>query len=263
MEKIDLRDVTFLILIRLDSVDRLENVVLVTSLLAKYFDTNIVVREADDHCNGFLRSLLHRNIAYEYIEDKDPVLYKTRHFNSMSERVATPYLSIWDADVVPDKQTVLSVVERLRRGMADAALPYNHTCMDVTGGLRKYYMRKKDFRILPRNKDKMDVLYPHSLVGGAVFVRKDKYELVGKENEAHYGWGNDDFDRFTRFIKFGLKIHTEDTVLYHLSHPRGNNSQYGSLLKKQRSSAEVKKVSGLRDRKSIYTITEDPDYLKE
>ena len=51
--RIDLTDVTFLILIRLDSIQRLENVKVVTDSLLKYFDTNIYVLEADSYDNGF------------------------------------------------------------------------------------------------------------------------------------------------------------------------------------------------------------------
>ena len=114
--KAALKDVTFLILVRLDSVQRLENVIAVTDALLKYFNTNVTVLEAANYNNGILKSLLNKKINYRFTEDKDPVLYKTRHFNSMIPDVTTKYLAIWDADVVVDKKSILEAVEQLAAG---------------------------------------------------------------------------------------------------------------------------------------------------
>ena len=69
-----LQDFTFLILIRIDSVQRLENILAVTEYLAKNFHTQIIVLEADRYNNKILQSLLNRNVRYEFIEDKDPII---------------------------------------------------------------------------------------------------------------------------------------------------------------------------------------------
>jgi hypothetical protein len=60
--KIDLTDVTFLTLIRLDSIDRLENILMVTEFINKYFNTNFIVLEVNPHNNGILSRLLSENI---------------------------------------------------------------------------------------------------------------------------------------------------------------------------------------------------------
>lgn len=90
-----LQDFTFLILIRIDSVQRLENILAVTEYLAKNFHTQIIVLEADRYNNKILQSLLNRNVRYEFIEDKDPILYKTKYFNQLARNIDTPFFSIW------------------------------------------------------------------------------------------------------------------------------------------------------------------------
>lgn len=240
--KTNLTDITFLILVRLDSINRLENILCVTDRFTHYFNTNILVREADSYNNGILQSLLNRHIRYEFIEDKDPVLYKTKHINQMTKFVTTPCISIWDADIVPDKKAVMECLEQLRSRKADITLPYNGICYDIAQSIKSLYFKKKDIRILHRHKSKMERLHPHPLVGGAVMMNTEKYLQAGGENETHYGWGNDDFDRYYRFIGLGYKMYRVNTPLYHLTHPRGNNSQYNTPLSMLISTVENRKM---------------------
>lgn len=235
--KTDLTDVTFLILVRLDSIERLENILCVVERLTYYFKTNILVREADGYNNGIIESLLSRQVQYEFIEDKDPVLYKTRHINQMAVSVSTPYLAIWDADIIPDKNAIIKCMEQLRNKEADVAYPYNGICYDIPKSLKSLYFKKRDIRFLFRHINKMERLYSHALVGGAVIVNKEKYIEAGMENEKHYGWGNDDFDRYYRFVGLGQKIYRINIPLFHLSHSRGDNSKFRSPVSNKISSA--------------------------
>lgn len=236
--KTNLTDITFLILVRLDSINRLENILCVIDRFTYYFNTNIVIREADSYNNGVLQCLLNRYIRYEFIEDKDPVLYKTKHINQMAKFVTTPYISIWDADIIPDKKAIIESISHLRNEKADVAYPYNGICYDISQLIKSLYFKKKDVRLLHRQKNKMERLYSHPLVGGAVIMNREKYLAAGGENEKHYGWGNDDFDRFYRFIGLGYKIYWVSTSLFHLSHLRGQNSQFRSNVSKKISSTE-------------------------
>ena len=45
--KIDLKDATFIIPIRIESTDRLRNVITTTAFLLENFDTNIIIKEVD------------------------------------------------------------------------------------------------------------------------------------------------------------------------------------------------------------------------
>lgn len=246
--KADLTDITFLILIRLDSIERLENLLTVTDSLLRYFNTNIYVLEADHYNNGVLKRLLSRKIRYQFVEDKDPVLYKTRYFNRMTSNIETPFMAIWDADIAIDKENIEQSLMLLRNKKADIVYPYNGKCFDVSPILRTFYLKKKTIRSLHKHKNKMELLHDRLLVGGAVLMDKEKFVYAGMENEKHYGWGNDDFDRYYRFIALGYKVHRINTCLFHLWHPRGINSSYrmsfsekmtrGELLKTENSSKE-------------------------
>jgi hypothetical protein len=45
--KIDLKEATFIIPIRIESSDRLRNVITTTAFLLENFDTNIIIKEVD------------------------------------------------------------------------------------------------------------------------------------------------------------------------------------------------------------------------
>jgi hypothetical protein len=196
--KTDLTDLTFLILIRIDSIQRLENLKIVTDSLFKYFDTNVYVLEIDAYNNGILKNILNKKTRYQFIEDKDPVMFRTKYHNYMAKNVHTKYLSIWDADIVIDKNTICDAMKHMREE-ADVALPYDGLCFEVSDIVKRLYFKHKDVRLLKRHTDKMNLLYERILFGGAVIVKTEKYLQCGGENEEIYGWGNDDFTRYSRF----------------------------------------------------------------
>jgi predicted glycosyltransferase involved in capsule biosynthesis len=172
--------------------------------------------------------------------------------------IATPIIALWDTDVVIDKKAIIDAVSTIRSNNADVAYPYNSIFLETSGILRKCYLKTKDIRVLYRNKNKLDFLYKPPVVGGALFINTKKYIYAGMENEKHYGWGNDDFDRYYRFAALGYKIYRVNTPLFHLCHPRGNNSLFRSGLFQQLSSEELLKIrnSSREEIEKLYKIPE-------
>jgi hypothetical protein len=239
--KTDLTDVTFLILVRLDSVERFENMLIITESLVKYFDTNVSVWEADSYNKGLLQSLINRKINYRFIEDKDPVLHKTMYYNQMSREVKTPYMAIWDTDTIIEQKAITESVIKLREEY-DAAYPYDGSFYEIPEPLKSLYVKRKDIRILYRNLNKMHLLYEKILYGGAVFVKTEKHLEAGGDNEKIYGWGNDDFVRYEKWKTLEYKIYRTPNPLFHLPHPRGINSKFRSQFASKISKVELKNL---------------------
>ena len=97
--RIDLKNTTFIIPVRLDSIIRLENLILTIDCIQNNFDTNITILEASSYCNGMIPSIL-KNVTYYFVEDKDPVFYRTKYINEMVRRTKTEIISIWDTDIM-------------------------------------------------------------------------------------------------------------------------------------------------------------------
>lgn len=73
MKKVDFKDLTFLIPVRLDSIIRLENLLASIDSINETFDTNVYVLESCSYKNKLLERILPNNVKYVFIEDKDPI----------------------------------------------------------------------------------------------------------------------------------------------------------------------------------------------
>lgn len=243
--KTQLKDVTFLIITKLDSIERLENTVHLVNYLNKCFETNIMVWEYASWNNGILQHMISDKVQYCFIKDLDPVFHRTRFLNSMIDMVKTKFVSVWDVDVIIPEEQVIKAVDSLRNGV-DVVYPFNHF-YDTTDDIRLLYLENsKDINILKICTKYMNELYGPTPVGGAFILRTSCYIESGKENENYYGWGYEDGDRYYRWINHGFKINRLEGALYHLSHPRGLNSSIAhpdlSLLKKRELINTIKKT---------------------
>ncbi len=225
--KIDLKDVTFIIPIRLDSIIRLENLLAVTRFLIRNFETNITVIEASDYNNGLLKRLLNKRINYIYYEDKDPVFYRTKYLNIATKQSTTPRIAVWDSDVVIPKEQIFKAVFKLRKDF-DVAYPYDGNFYDTSDIIREHYIQNNSIQILQKNKRKLNKIYGDNLKGGAFIINRDAYIKGGMENENFYGWASEDFDRYEKWIALDFKIFRSQGCLFHLTHPRGINSKFRS-----------------------------------
>lgn len=225
--KYEINDVTFLIPIRLDSIERLENLMLSLKYLLKNFDTNILVLEAACYNNGFLKKILDKKIKYLYVEDKDPIFYRTKYLNIMASKVSTRNMALWDADIIISKTQIFDSVMKLREGY-QVAYPYDGTFFDTTDILRQLYLSSKKLSVLNCYKNCMVQIYGNQMKGGAVFVEMKAFEEAGSENEDFYGWGPEDYERFERWKNLEYKIYRSPGCLFHLTHPRGINSSLRS-----------------------------------
>lgn len=226
--KTDLRDVTFLMIVRIDTLVRLENLMVTTRFLQKHFECRIMVFEVDDYNNGIIRKLLNK-IDYRFCQDSDSVLYRTKYINEMVKSACTPFVCVWDVDVIVSPGQILESVNKLRNGKYDMAIPYDGRALDTSKLIRNMFIQNPRIDFLDKQRNKMKPLHDGlSLRGGAFFANKEAYIESGLENLSFYGWGSEDFERYERWNILGYKVYISSGVLYHLTHPRGQNSKYHS-----------------------------------
>ena len=199
-------ELTILILFRGDSIRRVYNLIAIVAYLLQFPNLQIYVREADAINHKLIFKLLPPNVRYEFVIDQDSILHKTRHFNNMLMNVSTPFVGIWDTDVIPYTNAFIECFESLIENNVSLALPYNGICYDSSEIIADLYLENYDFSILEQNQHLMKYLQNHRLTGGAVLMNRDDFISIGAENENYYGWGDDDFDRYIRFMNAGMKI---------------------------------------------------------
>lgn len=156
-------------------------------------------------------------------EEKDIVFHRTRLINLALGKVDTPFVSVWDTDVVVKKEQIMMSIVTLRNGEFDVSFPYDGTFLNTDYVFRNQYIIHHDINKLLRFKNYMNILYGRNFVGGAFIINKEKYILSGGENENFYGWGPEDLDRVQRWEAMGYKIHRSKGPMFHLCHPRDMN----------------------------------------
>jgi predicted glycosyltransferase involved in capsule biosynthesis len=142
----------------------------------------------------------------------------------MTLETQTPYIALWDTDVIAPVEQIRETVRLLRTNAADFVYPYKHYLLDTSDILRKLYFETGKIEVLMKNRKKMKEMYSPNPVGGAVFCNREKYIKAGMENEKFYGWGLEDGERIVRWERLLYQIKRVEGPLFHLSHPRGLNS---------------------------------------
>lgn len=263
MKKIDLMDITILIPVRLDSIIRIENLLASIESVRRNFRTNLYVLEASKYNNHLLEKLLPGTVRYFWVYDNDPVFYRTHYLNQLAQMASTPYLAIWDADIVLPKKQIEEAIETLRIQKCDVVYPYDGHFYDTTPIIREIYLKKKHINILWKNVDKMLLPYGTSMGGGAIFVNRESFFQAGMENEEFYGWGPEDWERLTRWNILGYNIQRIQGPLFHLSHPRDLNGKHNSDLQRRKSFFALRKMqdSSQEDIRKMISVELEQSFL--
>jgi hypothetical protein len=229
--KYNFNDLTFMIPVRIDSIIRIENLLAVIRFI-RSIKARLLIYEISAYNNHIIEHLLpkYNYLKYRFIEDRDVVFYRTHYLNMMTQETKTPFVAIWDADVIVSSSQISESILELRENKADISFPYNGLFLDLGLVLREQYLLSPSINLLLRYKSYMRYLYGEDFVGGGIIVNRQKYIEAGMENEGFYGWGPEDLDRFKRWVNIGYKIHRAKDPMFHLSHPRDINGYMRSSI---------------------------------
>ncbi len=213
MNKINLKDICFIIPFYYDSPERFENLKCILRFLLNNFDTNISLVEVGEKSyyselyNEFKQSFYH---SFTY--SADGVFHRTKAINTgIKHSGNSPYIAIYDTDVIFKPENIVKAVELLRNG-ATLTYPYSGDFVDV----KRSYIQ--DGIIIERES------FAKESVGGACFLNREDYWKCGLENENYIKHCPDDVDRFRRVKTLGYKIQRVEGKCWHISHPPSSNS---------------------------------------
>jgi hypothetical protein len=214
----NLKDVTFIIPIRLDSEDRLTNYNIIINHLTNLFDTNIIVFESDEISHED-KLKIHDSIEYVFEKNGEPLFHRTRILNLMTKMSKTDIICNYDTDVVFMEQQYINAINKVKNGHT-LVFPYDGKFMNV---LKPFFNSIKENKFENLFEKDMELANPNSF-GGAFFFDKKKYFEAGLENENFVSWGFEDNERVVRLNKLGYNISRVPGMLYHLEHERTMNS---------------------------------------
>jgi len=239
MEKADLTDVTFLIPLRIDSIDRLNNINLVIEYLKRKFITKIIVLETDIEEHFKNNPYVDKKI---FVKDKNPIFHHTMYRNFLSNCADSKIIAVWDADILLHYGQILEAINLIRRNKTNFVLPYDGRVFKIDPILKSLYLTHKDLSIILQNQKKMNLMYGHFSAGGVYFVKRNSYRMATVENEKFYGWGPEDMERVKRWEILGYNVEKINGPLYHLHHQRKKNSWYSSCGTEKRNRFEFIRI---------------------
>lgn len=223
-----LKDLSFILIVRVESKERLENLKASTDFLLECFNTNIVILEAASKNNGFLRQFLSPAIDIHFVEDNDIIFHRTKYQNIITKKIQTPFIANWESDVIVDPEQIMTAMNSLRAGIVDFIFPYDGRFLDTGAEPRKAFLETADITKFESAMHKMAAIYTTSACGGGFLADREVYISAGMENENFYGWGPEDGERVKRWEILDKRTMRVPGPLFHLSHPRGINSGFRS-----------------------------------
>lgn len=227
LTSVDNNRLSFVIPIRVDSAERERNLDVVVDLLSEIEGVDISILEGDRRPLYRLKKT-YENVSYRFVEDSDPVFHRTKYLNWLLQDVQGAVVGIWDTDVVIPREQILDAVKTIRSGLAVMSFPYDGRFYMLSPENSVQFVQDRSFKRLDEQVEKRFLAHgPHS-VGGAFFVNRMVYLQSGGENEHFYGWGPEDAERVKRMEILGLPVYRAKGPLFHLFHPRNENSRYGS-----------------------------------
>ena len=159
----DLSQATFIIPIRIESPDRLRNVVTTTAFLMENFDTNIIIKEVDSE-SVFQRDALPiledvvevdniwQNFNYIFEKSDDPLFHRQKVLNEMIMESDTEIVVNYDCDVILPMSSYESAYKAIREGDCDVVYPYGQGMyqkqVQANDGICSDFLMSRDYNHL-------------------------------------------------------------------------------------------------------------------
>jgi hypothetical protein len=229
--KIDLKEATFIIPIRIESSDRLRNVITTTAFLLENFDTNIIIKEVDSEsvfqrdALPILKDILDVDINVNHIfeQSDDLSFHRQRVLNEMIVESNTDIVVNYDCDALLPIDSYVKAYQSILSGECDVVYPYGQGMyqyqVKASDEIVSQFLQTYDFDILEKNSNQYT-----SDFGWVQFFNRQVYIEGGMENENFIAYAPEDKERFYRFTTLGYNVGRIDNYVYHLEHARGHNS---------------------------------------
>lgn len=233
--KIDLTEATFIIPIRIESQDRLRNVITTTAFLIENFDTNIIIKEVDSEsvfsrdALPILSDILDEEISVTHIfeESNEPLFHRQKVLNEMVSESKTKIVVNYDCDVLLPLDSYHEAYQSIFNHTHDVIYPYGQGMyqkqVKATDEIVSKFLETRDYKILDDHSN-----VHTSDFGWVQFFNRQVYIDGGLENENFKAYAPEDKERFYRFNTLGYNVGRINDYVYHLEHARGENSWFNN-----------------------------------
>ncbi len=266
----DLSQATFIIPIRIESPDRLRNVVTTTAFLMENFRTNIIIKEVDNE-SVFQRDALPlleevvevniwENFNHIFEKSDDPLFHRQRVLNEMIIEADTDIVVNYDCDAILPLESYKLAYQGIIDGIYDVVYPYGSGMYQkqvaATDVSVSSFLETGDYEFL--NAVSRDST---SDFGWAQFFKRQVYIDGGMENENFKAYAPEDKERYYRYTMLGYKVGRINDYVYHLEHARGENSWFNNPHM-EGNNAEWDKIQNM-SKDNLLQYYSEQEYLKK
>ena len=261
---------TFLMPCRIESEDRLRNVISSVGYLTKHFPhCEIIIKEVDkksvfeEHVVPNLTSIFGeypKNITHIFEQSEESFFHKTRILNDLLLAAKTDVVFNYDVDVVYPISSYTSAYHMITEDDYDAV--YTFGC-----GIYQWAVQydQPTFENFVKSGFDSSVLNAKSnlqpsVMGWGQMIKKQVQIDAGLWNENFISWGAEDCEFHYRIPALGYKVGRINDFVYHLDHSRTFNSHYHNP--KFMDNHQLWQVMRTLDKDAIIRYYEDQDYLK-
>jgi predicted glycosyltransferase involved in capsule biosynthesis len=227
-------DLTFLIPTRIETEDRLRNIISSVSYLLRHIPANVIVKEVSNQPTFQVRAIPEikkyvdiSNLTYLYEETKEPLFCKSKVLNDLIVAANTKVVANYDADCILPLESYYQAYEEINLNQADIVYPYGcgvyQWRSEYNHDIYEEFINQLDISVLDKQKT-----LSNSTIGWTQFINRQVYIDSFMMNENFISWGCEDDEFYYRMSVLGNRIGRIDNYVYHLEHSRTYNSWFSN-----------------------------------
>ena len=238
---LDLKDMTFIIPVRIENQHRARNVKLVLDNLLHRYDTTIkVIESGPEKLLDKLVDVTHPNLDYKFELNDEPTIHRTRLINEMLYTVETPIVVNYDADILVEDEAFIHSRYLLTSAGNDVVYPYGYAGVNDEDNYRQIRIWDEEdfyhlfdgaifdtFKSWTNNYQEQGIIKCDAYMaqyGHIQILKTAVYRNAYMENENYRHLCPEDWERHDRFKKLGYRVvRVNQERVYHFEHPKGNN----------------------------------------
>jgi cellulose synthase/poly-beta-1,6-N-acetylglucosamine synthase-like glycosyltransferase len=232
-----MNNLTFLMPCRIESDDRLRNVITSVSYLLHHFPESKIIVKENDKTSVFSQRVLpvierifgevSSNLRHIFESSESQLFHKTRILNDLLVAADTDIVYNYDVDVVYPVSSYMTAYNMINQGY-DAV--YTYGC-----GIYQWAVQYPNevFNDFISSKFDLDRLSSHSnlqpsVMGWGQMIRRSVEVNAGFWNENFLSWGAEDCEFHYRLQALDYKVGRVNDFVYHFEHARTFNSHYNN-----------------------------------
>ena len=227
-------DLTFLIPTRIETEDRLRNIISSVSYLLKHTTAKVIVKEVAPHNTFKFRAIAEikkyadtSNLTSLYEQSNEPLFCKSKVLNDLIMASDTKFVANYDADCILPVESYHQAYSMLESDQADVVYPYGcgiyQWKAEYDMDIYNLFTYKLSTDVLDMNKT-----LSNSTIGWTQFIKRQTYIDCYMMNENFVSWGCEDDEFYFRMSTLGNRIARIDNYVYHLEHSRTHNSWFSN-----------------------------------